>query len=515
MIRKLMASSALLALISAGAVSVATAQDTPTKPAVIEEPTTAAAAGDTATEKKLVPDTPTVATAFIGRSVYSSADPESDNIGDVNDLIIDEDGSITAAVVGVGGFLGIGEKNVAVPFDELEVVERDGEIRLIYAATREELDAAPAVDMAEYDPAVRFAEEQAALAITQQPGGLNAPLAPLPATGTDMAAAPAQDMTAATAEKPAAAPADEQVAATEAAPADDEAAAPADEQIAATEATPADEEEAATPAASGTVAFISPSADQVRASDLMGNDVLGPEGESIGRISDLVFQAEGGAHAALVDVGGFLGVGERTVAISFGELQLSRPEEGGDLQVAVAMTREQLEQLPAVAIAEAALPPLAGAPSDTMAATEEPLPLPAPAGAEQPADQTAATETPAAEPEEPMVAAGETPAATDELTTGSISASQDIAASSLIGARVYGPDDSSLGSIDDVVFDQGGAIDGVIVNVGGFLGIGSKPVALDFESLQVRQDEFNVVTVVVDATKDQLDQAPAYEVSMQ
>jgi sporulation protein YlmC with PRC-barrel domain len=369
--------------------------------------------------------------------------------------------------------------------------------------------------MAEYDPAVRFAEEQAALAITQQPGGLNAPLAPLPATGTDMAAAPAQDMTAATAEKPAAAPADEQVAATEAAPADDEAAAPADEQIAATEAAPADEEEAATPPASGTVAFISPSADQVRASDLMGNDVLGPEGESIGRISDLVFQAEGGAHAALVDVGGFLGVGERTVAISFGELQLSRPEEGGDLQVAVAMTREQLEQLPAVAIAEAALPPLAGAPSDTMAATEEPLPLPAPAGAERPADQTAATETPAAEPEEPMVAAGETPAATDELTTGSISASQDIAASSLIGARVYGPDDSSLGSIDDVVFDQGGAIDGVIVNVGGFLGIGSKPVALDFESLQVRQDEFNVVTVVVDATKDQLDQAPAYEVSMQ
>lgn len=493
MIRKLMASSALLALISAGAVSVATAQDTPAKPAVIEEPATAAASGATATEKKLVPDTPTVATAFIGRSVYSSADPESDNIGDVNDLIIDEDGSITAAVVGVGGFLGIGEKNVAVPFDELEVVERDGEIRLIYAATREELDAAPAVDMAEYDPAVRFAEEQAALAITQQPGGLNAPLAPLPATGTDMAAAPAQDMTAATAEKPAAAPADEQVAATEAAPADDEAAAPADEQIAATEAAPADEEEAATPPASGTVAFISPSADQVRASDLMGNDVLGPEGESIGRISDLVFQAEGGAHAALVDVGGFLGVGERTVAISFGELQLSRPEEGGDLQVAVAMTREQLEQLPAVAIAEAALPPLAGAPSDTMAATE----------------------TPAAEPEEPMVAAGETPAATDELTTGSISASQDIAASSLIGARVYGPDDSSLGSIDDVVFDQGGAIDGVIVNVGGFLGIGSKPVALDFESLQVRQDEFNVVTVVVDATKDQLDQAPAYEVSMQ
>ena len=84
--------------------------------------------------------------------------PNSDNIGDVNDLIIGDDGAITDAVVGVGGFLGIGEKNVAVPFDELKVVERDGEIRLIYAATREQLEAAPAVDLAEYDPAARYSE---------------------------------------------------------------------------------------------------------------------------------------------------------------------------------------------------------------------------------------------------------------------------------------------------------------------------------------------------------------------
>ena len=49
----------------------------------------------TATNNKLVPDQPTLASAFIGRSVYSSADPESDNIGDVNDLIIERNGEIT------------------------------------------------------------------------------------------------------------------------------------------------------------------------------------------------------------------------------------------------------------------------------------------------------------------------------------------------------------------------------------------------------------------------------------
>lgn len=44
-------------------------------------------------------------------------DPTDNKIGDVRDLIIDEDGRIIAAIIGVGGFLGIDEKNVAIPFD--------------------------------------------------------------------------------------------------------------------------------------------------------------------------------------------------------------------------------------------------------------------------------------------------------------------------------------------------------------------------------------------------------------
>ena len=67
-------------------------------------------------------------------------------------------------MVGVGGFLGIGEKDVAVPFDELQVVEdEDGDIRLIYSATKEQLEAAEAFDRTAYDPRGRAAaEEQAA-----------------------------------------------------------------------------------------------------------------------------------------------------------------------------------------------------------------------------------------------------------------------------------------------------------------------------------------------------------------
>ena len=57
------------------------------------------------------------AEALIGRTVENS---NGDNLGEINNVIINEQGNVVAAVIGVGGFLGIGEKNVAVPFDALE-----------------------------------------------------------------------------------------------------------------------------------------------------------------------------------------------------------------------------------------------------------------------------------------------------------------------------------------------------------------------------------------------------------
>jgi putative membrane protein len=57
------------------------------------------------------------AEALIGRTVENS---NGDNLGEINNVIINEKGNVVAAVIGVGGFLGIGEKNVAVPFDALE-----------------------------------------------------------------------------------------------------------------------------------------------------------------------------------------------------------------------------------------------------------------------------------------------------------------------------------------------------------------------------------------------------------
>ena len=75
-------------------------------------------------------------------------DPTDNKIGDVRDLIIDEDGRIIAAIIGVGGFLGIDEKNVAIPFDALKLSPESfgGKIVtkvLMVNTTKDELKSAP------------------------------------------------------------------------------------------------------------------------------------------------------------------------------------------------------------------------------------------------------------------------------------------------------------------------------------------------------------------------------------
>ena len=81
--------------------------------------------------------------------VYDNAE---DKIGVVNDLIVDNSGNVTTAVIGVGGFLGAGKKDVAVPFKDLKVVSRDNKDWLVLNQTKEDLKAAPAYDKKNNSP---------------------------------------------------------------------------------------------------------------------------------------------------------------------------------------------------------------------------------------------------------------------------------------------------------------------------------------------------------------------------
>ena len=53
------------------------------------------------------------ASQLVGVNIFNAKD---ETIGDVNELLVDKNGAIQAVVIGVGGFLGIGEKNVALPY---------------------------------------------------------------------------------------------------------------------------------------------------------------------------------------------------------------------------------------------------------------------------------------------------------------------------------------------------------------------------------------------------------------
>ena len=80
---------------------------------------------------------------LIGSIVYG---PENASIGSINDVLIGNDSQVRAVVIGVGGFLGVGEKNVAVPLNALNITRRpesNAIDKIAVSYTKEDLKNAP------------------------------------------------------------------------------------------------------------------------------------------------------------------------------------------------------------------------------------------------------------------------------------------------------------------------------------------------------------------------------------
>ncbi len=88
----------------------------------------------------------------------------------------------------------------------------------------------------------------------------------------------------------------------------------------------------------------------------------------------------------------------------------------------------------------------------------------------------------------------------------------DWRASKVIGATVYGPDNASIGEVNDVLIGNDGKIRAAVIGVGGFLGVGEKSVAIPFESLNITRklDSTTIQKINVSYTKDQLKSAPTF-----
>jgi sporulation protein YlmC with PRC-barrel domain len=80
-------------------------------------------------------------TDWYKQNVY---DPSNNKIGEVMDVLLDKSGKVTSLIVGVGGFLGVDEKDVAVPFEAVQVTNKNNnKWYLVMNTTKDDLKTAP------------------------------------------------------------------------------------------------------------------------------------------------------------------------------------------------------------------------------------------------------------------------------------------------------------------------------------------------------------------------------------
>jgi len=329
MIRNLLATTAIASLLVSGA---AFAQSNP--PASIDTP-----AATTGTDNRLVKHADGhLASNLIGEDVYNGTSDDAERIGEVVDLVIGDDGNVEAIVVGVGGFLGIGQKDVALEYDLVEWTDQtDGDRWIVVAATKEALEAQEEFDRSAFKPMAADADV-----------GKTTPV-----TASDLNAAPASPDSAASAPAPSDAPAP--MASGSTAPAAPDAAGNAGSDMVQSD-TPAMTD---APDTSTTTASTRPDstavdrstltevpAGQISADNLVGTTVYGANDENVGEINDVVLSDDGKVDAIIIDVGGFLGMGEKPVAVGMDNLAFMADEDG-DHYLYTEFTKEQLEAQPA------------------------------------------------------------------------------------------------------------------------------------------------------------------------
>jgi hypothetical protein len=87
-----------------------------------------------------------------------------------------------------------------------------------------------------------------------------------------------------------------------------------------------------------------------------------------------------------------------------------------------------------------------------------------------------------------------------------------VLAKDFIGLAVYAPDQAKIGTISDLILSKDAkTIDGFVIGVGGFLGIGEKSVALKMDRLKITQTPEGAMQLTMDAKKEELANAPAFK----
>ena len=214
-------------------------------------------------------------------TIAANGETEWDDIGEINEIVLTRDGTVQSVIVGVGGFIGVGERNVAVDMSQIRFVSEEGDsddFFLVINATAAGVEEAP-----------EYVNERDNAALETN--------------------------------------------------AESEAASDAPMETAA-------DRPMLTPPAVEREGYQTATVEELTTEDLTGARVYGPGDEDVGEIGELLLTDDGQLDRAVIDVGGFLGIGERHVAVTFDELQIVRSDDGGDVRVYIDSSQEALEQQP-------------------------------------------------------------------------------------------------------------------------------------------------------------------------
>jgi hypothetical protein len=189
-----------------------------------------------------------------------------------------------------------------------------------------------------------------------------------------------------------------------------------------------------------------------------------------GEIDDVLMTQDGQVEALVVDAGGFLGMNESTRRIDIQEVRfVPDTDDEGEFFAVFGGDRQAFE-------------------------------------GSEPFDEASL--------QEGMVRGSESFG--EEIQGGqSDVAFTSITSDELVGTAVYGSEDNWVGEISELALSESGDVEAVIVDVGGFLGIGEKPVALTMEQIQIRRGEGGMfgddLRAYVNATQDELESMETWE----
>ena len=292
-----------------------------------------------------------------GDQFAADAEQEWDDIGEINDIIVSADGEVRAVILGVGGFLGIGEKDVSVSMDDIRIVSEENnpdERFLVVNTSKEVLENAPA-----YERNMETAATDATTA-TEEPKQTET--AAVATDGTDTETVKEGDATAEATDGEAKMTETETAAATDAEVKEENTASNTDAEVKQEETAAVSEKEEMDANLTETAAANSEltrpqmqregyaeaqlaDIEQLSTEEIEGAYVYGINDETVGEIDTLLMSADGKVSEAVINVGGFLGLGEKPVAVSFDKIQILRGEDSGEFRFYIDSTEEKLESM--------------------------------------------------------------------------------------------------------------------------------------------------------------------------